>query len=486
MRGLSGALVRISALFLAVVGCDRALGPDGAATAGDIQLSIEDAAQILAPVSSLPNDLGIAEAALDLWIDYTLLAWVANQDGALDELNVSTIVAQERSRQLVLQLREQVIQIDTVITDDALRAAFDEAPPGEEIRARHILVSVPASATAEQQASLRALAEEIRERAIGGEDFGSLAEQYSDDPGSAIEGGDLGFFGRGMMVAPFEAAAFALESGGISDVIQSPFGLHVIRLEERRGPALEDIAEDYRVQLQEEREMVAESMYIAQIEEPANVRIGEGAIALVREISESPEDRLSSGEGSRPLAIWTTGELLAEEYREFVSGQPRQIQQQIAVVQDAQLEAMLHDLARDRLLLEEVRKAGIEMTEEEEEAIAADVLDQYILIAGFLGVDSLEVEEGSNLAETISREARALLGRLVANEVDIIPLGLLALPLRSRYEPRMGDDAAGRIVARVAELREGSGPDTLDLSQPPGLTPIAPLSEPPSDAEPAP
>ena len=303
MRGLSGALVRISALFLAVVGCDRALGPDGAATAGDIQLSIEDAAQILAPVSSLPNDLGIAEAALDLWIDYTLLAWVANQDGALDELNVSTIVAQERSRQLVLQLREQVIQIDTVITDDALRAAFDEAPPGEEIRARHILVSVPASATAEQQASLRALAEEIRERAIGGEDFGSLAEQYSDDPGSAIEGGDLGFFGRGMMVAPFEAAAFALESGGISDVIQSPFGLHVIRLEERRGPALEDIAEDYRVQLQEEREMVAESMYIAQIEEPANVRIGEGAIALVREISESPEDRLSSGEGSRPLAI---------------------------------------------------------------------------------------------------------------------------------------------------------------------------------------
>ena len=486
MRRLSGALATVSALSLAIVGCDRGLGPDVAATAGDMQLSIEDAAQILAPVSSLPNDVGVAEAALDFWIDYTLLAWVVNQDGALGELDVSAIVEQERSRQMVLQLREQVIQIDTAITDDELRAAFEEAPPGEEIRARHVLVSVPAGSTVEQQDSLRAVAEEIRERAVGGEDFGRLAGQYSDDPGSAIEGGDLGFFGRGMMVPPFEAAAFALEPGEISDIVESSFGLHLILLEERRGPALEDIAEDFRVQLQAEREMVAESMYLAQIEEPANVRIGEGAIVLVRQISESPDDGLSSGEGSRPLAIWETGELPAEEYREFVVRQPREVQQQIAVAQDAQLEAMLHDLARDRLLLEEVGKAGIEVTEEEEAAIVADVLDQYVVIAGFLELDSLEVEEGSNLAERVDREAKAVLGRVVANEVDLIPLGPLAPPLRALYEPRTGEDAAERIVARVAELREGGGADALDLSQPPGLPTAAPPAELPSDAEPPP
>jgi len=147
---------------------------------------------------------------------------------------------------------------------------------------------------------------------------------------------------------------------------------------------------------------------------------------------------------------------------------------------------MLHDLARDRLLLEEVGKAGIEVTEEEEAAIVADVLDQYVVIAGFLELDSLEVEEGSNLAERVDREAKAVLGRVVANEVDLIPLGPLAPPLRALYEPRTGEDAAERIVARVAELREGGGADALDLSQPPGLPTAAPPAELPSDAEPPP
>ena len=77
------------------------------------------------------------------------------------------------------------------------------------------------------EAATLALAQELRLRLLDGEDFAVLAAEYSDDTGSAINGGDLGWFGRGMMVAPFEEAAFSLEPGEISEPVRSDFGYHI-------------------------------------------------------------------------------------------------------------------------------------------------------------------------------------------------------------------------------------------------------------------
>jgi peptidyl-prolyl cis-trans isomerase C len=79
----------------------------------------------------------------------------------------------------------------------------------------------------------RAKAEDILKRARAGEDFAALAKEFSIDPGSKNDGGELGWFGRGQMVKPFEDAAFALQAGQISDVVESDFGFHIIQVEER-------------------------------------------------------------------------------------------------------------------------------------------------------------------------------------------------------------------------------------------------------------
>jgi peptidyl-prolyl cis-trans isomerase C len=137
--------------------------------------------------------------------------------------------------------------INAKLTDGALRKKYEtfvtENPPQEEVRARHILV-------ASEKAAQEVLAE-LRK----GADFAAVARAKSTD-GSARDGGDLGYFGRGDMVAEFSEAAFAMKPGEVSKApIQSQFGWHVIKVEDRRmspAPSFEDTKEQLKTELSQE------------------------------------------------------------------------------------------------------------------------------------------------------------------------------------------------------------------------------------------
>ena len=133
-----------------------------------------------------------------------------------------------------------VLKKGIVVPEDDLRKYYAENASRytatEERRARHILIKADKAAAPDVKQKAKARAEALlvdaRKNPAG---FGDLAKKNSDDPGSAAQGGDLDFFGRGAMVKPFEDAAFAMKTGEIGNVVETDFGYHVIQLEAIRG-----------------------------------------------------------------------------------------------------------------------------------------------------------------------------------------------------------------------------------------------------------
>ncbi len=106
----------------------------------------------------------------------------------------------------------------------------------ERVRARHILIRVPKDASMVDKSKAMNRIKALQKQIKDGADFGELARKNSEDPESAKRGGDLGFFLRGWMVPEFEKAAFALGVGEMSDIVETQFGYHLIKVEEKRAP----------------------------------------------------------------------------------------------------------------------------------------------------------------------------------------------------------------------------------------------------------
>jgi len=190
-------------------------------------------------------------------------------------------VKQELARELGIQ---KFIDRDLVplvsVTDEEKRAFYDENASSMErpaqFRAAHILIQVAKDASPEAKAAAKTKAESIRSMIEMGQDFGELAARNSGDPGSKDNGGELPWMSKGQTVPPFEAAALALAPGEMSDVVETEFGFHIIKLLELRGSGVtpyEDVherIEDYlmRVDIQKRLEQVVE-----ELKQPAKIEV---------------------------------------------------------------------------------------------------------------------------------------------------------------------------------------------------------------------
>ena len=146
----------------------------------------------------------------------------------------------------------------------------------EQVRVRHILLTWKPMGTQDDRAAIREQMQPILERARAGEDFATLAREFSEDSATKGMGGDTGLFHRGTMVPAFEAVAFSLEPGEISDPVNTVFGVHIIKLEERQEPRLlplEEVREMLRDHLREEKMEAAVDAKLDELRAAADIEV---------------------------------------------------------------------------------------------------------------------------------------------------------------------------------------------------------------------
>ncbi len=252
----------------------------------------------------------VKQRALDSLISQTLLVEEADRQGIkADEKEVEDQIAgfssrfpsqEEFQKQLAAvgtseeELREEIntgIKINTLlerqlgekdVTEEEIKAFYVENPDNfkqeEQVQASHILLKVAPGESDEDKESKKKKLTDLKASIQKGADFAELARQHSECP-SKERGGDLGFFGKGQMVKPFEDIAFALKKGEVSDPVETQFGYHLIKLTDRKAAGtipLEDAKEDIKTYLRRQKEQQAIKDYIDELRKGADIKYAQG------------------------------------------------------------------------------------------------------------------------------------------------------------------------------------------------------------------
>jgi hypothetical protein len=447
---------------------------DLVARAGGLELTVTEAAELLAPHQHIPAQAEVVDAIANLWVDYILLATAFTRDTTLASVNLDPLLNPWMEQEIVYKLREHVITVDTVMSDDELRALYEREQPNAEVRARHILFRLPGDASPALRDSIMRQAQDIREQAAAGADFSDLAREHSQDPGSAQQGGDLDYFSRGQMVAPFEEAAFALQPGEISEIVESPFGLHIIKVDDRRTPAFEDVADGFRESAVQTRIVEAEEVYVRTLTEPLRIDVQDGAVEVARELARKPFTQLGGRATNRALVRYRGGLLTAGEFRGVIRTWRPEQRMRLASATEDQVDQVLTGLTRNKILVEEAHRQGLAMTPLEQDSLRREARQQLRMAAEMTGLANIQPTAGESLNQAIERHVTEFLQAILRGEQSVLPLGPLTFSLREQFGGEIYDRAFPQVIARVETVRppmqEFGYPDD-ELALPPNELP---------------
>lgn len=188
----------------------------------------------------------------------------------LSERKLRALIEEEK---LYTKFGEQVRKVKVT--------AKDIADAFVQVHARHILIKTEEG----KEKAAEKKAKEVLAKVKAGGDFAQLAKQYSDDPGSKENGGDLGFFGQGQMVPAFEKAAFALKKNEVSDLVKSDYGYHIIQVldrKEAKGEEFEKQKKDLEKQVKEKKGQDAYKQMLDDLKAKAKIEINDLGLAAYR------------------------------------------------------------------------------------------------------------------------------------------------------------------------------------------------------------
>lgn len=441
----AGAISGLAAVSLAACSNFRdvfSAHADVAAEAGSQALSAERLANILAGAGGKQAPTrDAADFVAGAWVDYALLA----QAVARDELPTDSSSVAEAVWPEVVELRgthwhDTLMSRRSALAPTAAESLYNNT---DQRLVQHILIGVRPNAEPAARATAKKKAETTLARLQNGASFGSVAAQVSEDPGSRPDSGFLPLGPRGRFVAAFDSAAWTLRPGGMTGLVETPYGYHIIKRPELgvvRGRLEEFLIAREAVRL--------DSLYMDSLAAVGNLAIASGAPAAMRKAAEDPQTWVNSDE---PLVTFTGGALTVREYLRWMRALPPQYGAQLRQANDSMLRQFAEVLTKNVLLLRAADSAGIEISPAEWSELRASYLARLDTLKAEMELNGPDLTD-STIAVREREKVAALkvetyFDQLVNGKIRLRPIpSALASVLRERLPYQLNDAGINRAV----------------------------------------
>jgi hypothetical protein len=446
---------------------------DTAAEASGMELPSTRLAEILADAGGrqkLTTEAG--EYIARTWVEYALLAQaVARGKLPTDSASIAEAVWPEISELKGTHLHDSLMADRTALSDSAADSLY-RVPDLRVLQ--HILFGVRPNAAPDLRSATRRKAEGTLTRVRGGADFGALAIQLSEDPGSKADSGYLPPSPRGRYVAAFDSVGWELAPGQVSGLVETPFGFHIIR-----RPKLADVRERLAGFLQDRAGARLDSLYMDSLATVHQIEVLPGAPAAMRAAAEAPDE---SRRSSKALVRYKGGELTVQEYLRWVRALPPQYGAQLRTANDSMLNQFARVLTQNTLLIDQADQAGVRITPVEWAGLRARYLSQLDTLTMEMGLAGPDLSDSTiPLAERekiAAMKVEQYFDGLVAGKIRLRPLpSALAGLLRERMPYEIHEAGVSRAVELAQQRRASadSAAGTGGMQRAPGPAPVPPV-----------
>jgi PPIC-type PPIASE domain len=468
-----------------VAGCNSgalSAHADTVAKAGSQELTVKKLSELLG-ASKVPLRKDVVRVVADLWVNYQLLAKAGANGDSLNEAKLldSALwapIANARARKFF----EVVSKGWTVTAPTDGEARYNN---GEVLAASHVLYRAASQTpTPQQLEQLKVRADSLR-RVLTPANFSQLASRFSQDPGSAQQGGSLGAFPKGMMAPEFEQALLATKPGEISPVIQTRFGFHIIY-----RPVYGTVTQQVAQLMQQRGAASAESTYWAGLEAANAVTVKADAPKMARDIVGDLDQYRTSG-----MVLGTTkkGDFTARQLVRWIDAYPPEqgLIPQIQNAPDTVIPTLIKNFIRNELFLKQADSAKVDLSDQEKSQIRAEFRTLIINSWTQLGVAPNQLTDSGKTPSAREAVATArvntFLENMLVKDGAFVPIARsMDLMLRMKYPGAKIVDAGVDRALEAAQKLRGSADSTRAANRPASAVPMPGESPAPAGAAPAP
>ena len=455
---------------------------DTVAKAGSQELTVKKLSELLG-ASKVPLRKDVVRVVADLWVNYQLLAKAgATGDSLNDPKSLDSAlwapIANARARKFF----EVVSKGWTIAPATDGETRYNN---GEVLAASHILFKAPdKGATPAQMQQLKTRADSLR-RVLTTANFAQLAGRFSQDPGSAQQGGSLGAFPKGMMAPAFEQGVLATKPGEISPIVETQFGFHIIY-----RPMYAGVTQQVAQLMQQRGGAVAESTYWARLEAANTVAVKSDAPKMARDIVKDLEQYRTS---SMVLGTTKSGDFTARQLVRWIDAYPPEqgLIPQIENAPDTVIPTLIKNFIRNELFLKQADSAKVDLTEQEKSQIRAEFRTLVINSWTQLGVAPNQLTDSGktpSARETIaSARVNTFLDNMLVRDGAFVPIARsMDLMLRMRFPGAKIVDAGVDRALEAAQKMRGSADSTRAANRPASAVPMPGGAPPQPGSAPAP